>query len=156
MVKKLWHQHNLIILILVLALGLRLPLLNGSFWLDEAAQALESSRPWSQQLDIAGDFQPPLIHLVLFFSLKVSTAEWWLRSIVALLPGLVTIWATYEVGRRLVNQKAGIIASLLLTTSSFHIFYSQELRPYSLPTMWAVLSWLPLLVSKGNKLFIQV
>ena len=145
MVKKLWHQHNLIILILVLALGLRLPLLNGSFWLDEAAQALESSRPWSQQLDIAGDFQPPLIHLVLFFSLKVSTAEWWLRSIVALLPGLVTIWATYEVGRRLVNQKAGIIASLLLTTSSFHIFYSQELRPYSLPTMWAVLSWLPLL-----------
>jgi mannosyltransferase len=153
MVKKLWHQHSLIILILVLALGLRLPQLNGSFWLDEAAQALESSRPWSQQLDIAGDFQPPLIHLVLFFALKVSAAEWWLRGIVALIPGLITIWATYELGKKLINQKAGIIASLLLATSSFHIFYSQELRPYSLPAMWATLSWLPLLRAVKLKKF---
>ena len=153
MVKKLWHQHSLIILILVLALGLRLPLLNGSFWLDEAAQALESSRPWSQQLDIAGDFQPPLIHLILFFALKVSVAEWWLRTIAALTPGLITIWASYELGKRLVNQKAGVIASLLLATSSFHIFYSQELRPYSLPTMWAILSWLPLLKAVQLKKF---
>lgn len=153
MVKKLWQQHSFIILILIFALGLRLPQLNGSFWLDEAAQALESSRPWSQQLDIAADFQPPLIHLILFFALKISTAEWWLRTIVALIPGLVTIWATYELGRKLINKKVGVIAALLLTTSSFHIFYSQELRPYSLPTMWAILSWLPLLTAVRLKKF---
>jgi mannosyltransferase len=153
MVKKLWQQHNLIILILVLALGLRLPLLNGSFWLDEAAQALESSRPWSEQLKIAADFQPPLIHLILFFALKISAAEWWLRTTVALIPGLVTIWASYEIGRKVINKKAGIMAALLLATSSFHIFYSQELRPYSLPTMWAVLSWLPLLRAVKLKKF---
>jgi len=153
MTKKIWQQHNLIILILVLALGLRLPLLNGSFWLDEAAQVLESSRPWSQQLKIAADFQPPLIHLILFFALKISTAEWWLRTTVALIPGLVTIWASYEIGRKIINQKAGIMTALLLATSSFHIFYSQELRPYSLPTMWAILSWLPLLKAVNFKKF---
>ncbi len=144
-IKHIWQQHSLIILTLILALGLRLPLLNTSFWLDEAAQVLESSRPWSQQLQISADFQPPLIHLMLFFALKVSTAEWWLRTPVALIPGLITIWASYEIGRKLISQKAGLMTALLLATSSFHIFYSQELRPYSLPTMWAVLSWLPLL-----------
>ena len=153
MVKKLWHQHSLIILILVLALGLRLPQLNGSFWLDEAAQALESSRPWSQQLDLAADFQPPLIHLMLFFALKVTAAEWWLRTVVALIPGLITIWASYRLGEKLINKKAAVITALLLATSSFHIFYSQELRPYSLPTMWAVLSWLPLLKAVRLKKF---
>jgi uncharacterized membrane protein len=153
MVKKLWQQHSYIILILVLALGLRLPHLNGSFWLDEAAQALESSRPWSQQLDLAQDFQPPLIHLLLFLSIKISTAEWWLRSIGALIPGLITIWASYEIGRQLISKKSAIIATLLLATSSFHIFYSQELRPYSLPAMWATISWLFLIKATRVKKF---
>lgn len=143
--KHFWHQHSLIILTLLLALGLRLPQLNGSFWLDEAAQALESARPLSQQLQIAADFQPPLIHLILFLAMKISAAEWWLRTIGALIPGLVTIWATYEIGKRQINLRAGLMTALLLATSSFHIFYSQELRPYALPAMWAVLSWLPLL-----------
>lgn len=51
--------HKMIYLILLLALALRLPLLGGSFWLDEAAQYLESARPFSQQLAIREDFQPP-------------------------------------------------------------------------------------------------
>lgn len=155
MVKRIWQQHQFIILILILALGLRLPLLNGSLWLDEAAQALESSRPWAQQLNITADFQPPLIHLLLFFTLQVSTASWWLRTCVALIPGLVTIWASYELGEKLINRQAGIVTALLLATSSFHIFYSQELRPYSLPAMWAVLSWLPLLAATNRKKFSQ-
>ena len=151
MVKKLWKQHSLIILILVLSLGLRLPHLNGSFWLDEAAQALESSRSWSEQLDIAGDFQPPLIHILLFFTMKISAAEWWLRTIGALIPGLITIWATFKIGTLLHNHKTGAFAGLLLATSSFHIFYSQELRPYSIPAMWAVLSWLLLILAFNKK-----
>jgi len=136
-----WRHHLPLLLLLILALSLRLPQLNSSFWLDEAAQALESARPLSQQLDIIPDFQPPLIHLIVHFSLYFSDSEWWLRSIAALLPGLITIWATYQIGKVLVNQKVGVIAALLLATSSFHIFYSQELRPYSLPTMFAVVSW---------------
>ena len=48
--------------IIVGALLLRLILINSSFWLDEAAQALESIRPLSQQLQIQNDFQPPLYH----------------------------------------------------------------------------------------------
>lgn len=149
---KSFSTQHLIWLVLLLGLLLRLPFLNGSFWLDEAAQALESARPFTQQLDIAKDFQPPLLHLLLHFALYLNTNEWWLRTVGALIPGLITIWATYRIGEKLLNRQAGLLTSLLLATSSFHIFFSQELRPYSLPTMWAVLSWLLLIFLTKNKL----
>ncbi len=131
--------------ILILALILRIPLLNGSFWLDEAAQALESARPLSQQFDIIGDFQPPLMHLFTFLALLMSQQEWWARLITALIPGLISIGLAYTIGKKLFNQATGLITALLLATSSFHIFYAQELRPYSLALMWAMFSWLALI-----------
>lgn len=126
--------------ILFIALLLRLPLFSGSFWLDEAAQALESARPLTQQLDIRDDFQPPLLHLITYVSIRLSTAEWWLRLWGALIPGLISIYYTYKIGTRVRNQFTGILAAGLLTTSSLHIFFSQELRPYALPTALATAS----------------
>lgn len=127
--------------IIGLAVLLRIPHLAGSFWLDEAAQALESARPLAQQFDIIPDFQPPLIHLLVHFALYFGQSEWWLRTVAALIPGLVSIWVTFQLGKRLGSERAGWWAALLLATSSFHIFYSQELRPYALPLMFAVCSW---------------
>lgn len=150
---KLLYKHP-IWFILILALILRLPLLNGSFWLDEAAQALESIRPFSQQLDIIPDFQPPLLHYIVHFASYFSHSEWWLRLWGALIPGLITIWGTYKVGvlflsnenklkkSKSTHQLTPLFAALLMAVSSFHIFYSQELRPYSLPAMWATLGTL--------------
>lgn len=126
--------------ILCIALLLRLPLLNGSFWLDEAAQALESVRPLSQQLDIIPDFQPPLLHFILHFATRINTSEWFLRTIGAVIPGLITIGYTYAIGRKLFSQKVAVLSALLLSTSSLHIFFSQELRPYALPAALATAS----------------
>jgi mannosyltransferase len=142
MLFKLIKQNFLIIIVLIVAFGLRLPLLNGSFWLDEAAQALESSRPFTQQLNIRADFQPPFIHYLTHFAMYISTSEWWLRMVAALIPGLITIFATYKIGQILFSNKVAVVSSVLLATSSFHIFYSQELRPYSLPAMFGLLSWM--------------
>jgi len=149
--KKILTQHSAAILVLTFALCLRIPLLNGSFWLDEAAQALESIRPLSQQFDIIPDFQPPLLHLITHFASLVSHQEWWLRLIGAVIPGIVTIWAVYQIADKIFDRQTAIIASLLLSTNSFHIFFSQELRPYSLPCMFAGLSWLSLFRIKNHK-----
>ena len=83
-----------------------------------------------------------------FLSL-ISHAEWWLR-LASLIPGLITIYFTFRIGCRLSGSPdeasaksgrlVGLIAGLLLATSQFHVFYSQELRPYSLATMFATLS----------------
>jgi mannosyltransferase len=132
-------NHKSVWFILILALLLRLPLLNGSFWLDEAAQALESTRPLSQQLQIQGDFQPPLFHLFVHFLSLISHSERWLR-LASIVPGLITIYFIYKIGCRLSGPSIGWFAALLLATSQLHVFYSQELRPYSMATMFAVLS----------------
>lgn len=128
-------------MILLLALCLRLPQLNDSFWLDEAAQALQSARPWNQQLLIRDDFQPPLMHVLTHGLMQLSTNEAWLRTGTALIPGLLTVWLTIRLGRPLGSPVIGWLAGLFLATSSFHLFYSQELRPYSLPAFWATLGW---------------
>lgn len=150
------HHSWLVIGIVLLALAVRLPLLAGSLWMDEAAQALESIRPLNQQLQIRDDFQPPLLHVLTHFALQVSTAEWWLRWWGAVLPALLSIWLLPDLVITLLephskpSQKApqsmlphltGYLAALWLATNSFHVFFSQELRPYSLAAWWAVLSW---------------
>lgn len=129
-----------LLIIVILALLLRLPLINGSFWMDEAAQALEIIRPLNQQLDIFADFQPPLLHFILHFAQYFSKSEWFLRTIGALIPGLITIIFSYKVAERLISKRVAFITGLLLATSSFHIFYSQELRPYSLQAALAMMS----------------
>lgn len=144
-------KHIHLLLILLIAILLRLPHLNGSFWLDEAAQALESSRPFSQQLEIAHDFQPPLLHYLVHFALYLGKSEWWLRTVGALIPGLLTIAGAYVLAKQMYGEKVAVIASVLLMTNSFHIFYSQELRPYSLPSMFAVWSWIALMKIRSKK-----
>jgi mannosyltransferase len=149
--KKLIIKYPLLILIL-LAILLRLPLINGSFWMDEAAQALEVIRPLNQQLDIVADFQPPLLHLILHFAQYFSHSEWFLRTIGALIPGIITLIFTFKLAKTINNKKVAILSTALLTTSSFHIYFSQELRPYSLPTMLAMMSMFYLLsYLKNNK-----
>lgn len=149
----------MIYLILLLAFILRLPLLNGSFWLDEAAQYLESARPLTEQLQIRDDFQPPLMHLLTFIAIRLGSlfnyqsTEWFLRLAVSLIPGVITIWAIYQIALKLFDRKVALLTSLFLATSSFHIFYSQELRPYSLPAMWATLAtWQLITFLKNGKL----
>ncbi|MCA9373323.1 hypothetical protein KC921_04485 [Candidatus Woesebacteria bacterium] len=149
MKKSWWLQAAGIVL---LALLLRLPLLGGSFWLDEAAQALESVRPLAQQLQIREDFQPPLLHLITHFALQVGQSEWWLRLVGAVIPGLASILGTMLIARLLLPKKFQITGSLLvgifLATNSFHLFFSQELRPYALPMAFAVWSWWSILADK--------
>lgn len=139
--KEFLQSKAVILVVLTVAILLRLPLLDSSFWLDEAAQAIESTQPLSQLAKMVEDFQPPLMTILVHFLLFFSRAEWWLRLGGALVPGIITVWATYQIGKKMFGQRAGIAASALLATSSFHIFYSQELRPYAMPAMFASISW---------------
>jgi glycosyltransferase involved in cell wall biosynthesis len=126
-------------LVVLLALVVRLPLLDGSFWLDEAAQALESARPLALQFDIIPDFQPPLFHILVHLLTYVDHANWWLR-LASLIPGLLTVWLTYKIGRLEFNQTVALLAAIFVATSQFHLFYSQELRPYALAAFFAAWS----------------
>lgn len=128
-----------------LAFFLRLPLISSSFWLDEAAQALEVTRPWHQQLELAPDFQPPLLHLILHAAQYLGTSEWWLRLVGAVIPGLISIGFALAAIKKKTGSLTTLWIGLLLATSSLHVFFSQELRPYALPAAVGSASWFVLL-----------
>lgn len=129
----------MIFLILILALGVRLINLNQSLWLDEAAQVIESARPLTEQLNIRGDFWPPLYHLLLHFWMRFDTGEIWLRLLSVGL-GIGSIWITYLLARKLANKKVALLTSLFLAVAPFHVWYSQEVRPYMLSVFLGVLA----------------
>lgn len=138
MLNKL-KKINPIFCIIVLSFIIRLVNINQSLWLDEAAQAVESSRPLNQQLNIVGDFQPPLLHYIVHFFYQISSADWFLR-LPSVIAGVITIVFAYKITEHLFNKKIAFTVGLLGATSSYHYYFSQELRQYSLAAMWAAIS----------------
>ena len=134
-------------MILLLAFGLRLVNLNQSFWLDEAAQVIESARSLSEQFSIISDFHPPLFHLILHFWMILGSSEVWIRLLPILL-GVATVYLVYKLGYSLGKEREGQLAALFLTISPYHLWYSQEARPYMLFVFCSLFSTLMLLRKK--------
>lgn len=131
----------MIYLILFFGLILRLILLGQSFWLDEAISAITASKPFPYQIfGITGDFQPPLYYVILHLWMKSGlTAEWFLR-IPSVGFGLLSVYFLYALVRQLLGKNTALKAAMLLAGSQFQIYYSQELRMYSLLCLLSILS----------------
>ena len=125
----------MILLILVLAIILRLILINQSLWLDEAINILAVKNFSYSQLIIQysiGDFHPPLFHLVLKFWTQIfGFSEIAARSF-SVLTGVATVFVVYLIGKEIKSEKLGLISAVFLATAPLHIYYSQEARMYSL------------------------
>src|SRR3989344_6087225 len=143
----------MIIPILLITFVLRLVNLNQSFWLDEAAQVIESTRPFSQQFNIASDFHPPLYHLMLHLWLKMGTSEWFAR-LPSVLFGVLSVFFLYQIGRILFDYKTAVAGAILTSFSAYHIWYSQEARPYILFTFLSLISTYFLLKKQWIRYFV--
>ncbi len=143
----------MIYLILLLALGLRLVLANQSFWLDEAASIVIAKQDLPALFSsLQADFHPPFFYVLLHYWLKLGNFQEWFLRLPNILSGVVGIYLSYLLLLELkVSQKISLAAAFLLALNPFHIYYSQELRMYSLNATLAVLSWLLLLKSKTQK-----
>jgi uncharacterized membrane protein len=133
-------RNNKIFLILILAVILRLILINQSFWLDEAAQLLMSQNSlnflWFGR---SADFHPPLFYLLTHYWLVLGKSEFVLR----LLPlgfGVMSIYFIYIFAKKIFNEKTALLTSLFIAISQFHIYYSQEMRMYSTLGFFGILS----------------
>ena len=132
-------------LILLLGLILRLISLNQSFWLDETAQAVLSRAPIFS-VNYAADFQPPLYYVFSHFwmmlgnLISVGHNEWFLR-LPSVFFGVATIYFTFLLGKKLFDEKTGLLAAGFLSIAPFHVYFSQEFRMYSLLTLLCLLSW---------------
>ena len=126
--------------ILLLATIFRLVNINQSLWLDEASQVLMSQKSLYYIIfERSGDFHPPLSYLMYHFWLMLGSSEIWLR-LLPIIFGVSTVFVIYKLSQKLFSEKIALISALFLATAPYHIYYSQEIRMYSMATFFASLS----------------
>jgi 4-amino-4-deoxy-L-arabinose transferase-like glycosyltransferase len=105
-----------------------------SLWRDEVDALRFATAPRSELL---GNFTEPGWNGPLYFLLLrgwialTGTSEYAMRFF-SLVPGVLSIPLIYVLGRRLFNPATGLISALLVTTSPYLVWYSQEVKMYTL------------------------
>lgn len=132
-------------LITFLAFTLRLIGSNQSLWLDEGASISIARLPLANILSAAGsDFHPPLSYLLLHFWLPLAGKSESIIRFPNIVFGSLAIPALYFLLKAFFPKDKNnlpLIASFLLAINPLHIYYSMELRMYSLNALLSILSW---------------
>lgn len=136
-----------IFLILLLSFILRLINLNQSFWLDEAAQVIESARPLAFQFQILSDFHPPFYHVLLHFWMYLGQSEIWIR-LLSVIFAVLSVYVAYILAKEFTHDKNALVSALFLAIAPYHVWYSQEARPYMLFVLISLFSTLCLIKKK--------
>jgi hypothetical protein len=119
--------------ITLLALLLRLYRLNGqSFWVDEVVTWHGAHLPITKLLAVRSYYgmAHSLYYAIMHGVVLVSDSELALRLPSALF-GALSVPLLYAIGARWFDRGTGVAASILLTFSPLHLYYSQEARPYA-------------------------
>jgi mannosyltransferase len=133
----------LFLLILFVGTALRMYQLDGqSFWTDEITSYRNSSGSLSEVVfkPQVNSNIPPLYYLVVHGTLLVGNQEWVLRF-PSLIFGVFSIVLLFSILRRWSGQGVALMGSAVLAISPFHIWYSQEMRPYALLMMLSLLTF---------------
>ncbi len=108
---------------------------------DELFSIHRSSLPVQEIIGSAGNEpHPPLYYLMLHFWMGLFGDSEIATRALSLVLGIVSLFLMYHLGALLFDRGTGIIASLMLSLSTFHITYSQESRMYSLMAMLTLAS----------------
>ena len=142
--------YYLLLVVLLIGIILRVyGLSEQTYWYDEmiTLEVVEGSPD-----SIISGSRPPL-YLVLahFWIGNFGTSEDVAR-ILSIIFGVASIVMIYIVGKSLFNQKVGLLSAFFMSVSQFQIYYSQELRYYSLYQLLTLISfffYLRLLNSKS-------
>ena len=149
-------MKKIILILLILSAGAALRFYNlGEFslWHDEAYGVLQAEIPNEVIAENAGE--SPLYIFFIHFWKGITDSEFGLRMS-SLVFGLVSIFMVYLLGRSLFNEKIALVSAFLLAVSPFHIYYSQEVKVYSLITLLTLFSvyFLIKYVHSKKKLFL--
>lgn len=142
-----WSKEHYILLgILVIGAFLRFYHIDfQSVWLDEIHTMLESdpSVPLSEALDTMTlrEQQPQLYFLIVRLVSVIFGHSFATVRCVSAIFGILGIFSIYLLGKELHSRKAGYVAAAFLSVNYFHIWYSQESRPYAMFFLGTVLAF---------------
>jgi uncharacterized membrane protein len=149
-IKKL-KQNYLLLSILILTAALRFYHIDfQSIWLDEIHTMIEGNpkMPYKEFYDIM-ILREQMPHLYFFcvksFSFIFGHTTFVVRMFSAI-AGVLSVYSIYLLGKEIYTKKTGLIAAALLSVNYFHIWYSQEARPYVLLSLFTILSFYRLIL----------
>ncbi|MEA3459968.1 MAG: glycosyltransferase family 39 protein, partial [Chloroflexota bacterium] len=129
-------------LAILLAFALRVYRLGDkNIWWDEGLaiwavrKGLVSVTLWT-----AGDVHPPLYFWLLKPWVRLVGESEFAARFLSVIWGILAVALIYPLAKRLINQEVGALATCLLATSRFHIWWSQEMRMYILAAFLIFLS----------------
>lgn len=112
----------------------RIPGLNSGLWFDEIVTLVESVRPSLFQVLTAfpGNNNHPLYSLLAHASIAAFGEQAWTLRLPALAFGVASIPLLYWLGATITSRAEALLATLLLTVSYHHVWFSQNARAYTM------------------------
>ncbi len=135
------RTRTVLLLILLLALGLRLVNLGGrTLWYDEAFAVLFAEKGWDAMVDGtlteveggAADVHPLLYYLSLNGWMQIFGQDPFAVRLYSVLIGVLSVGAVFLLARDWFGDRTALVAALITAVAPFHIQYSQETRMYAL------------------------
>ncbi len=129
-------------LILLAAFALRLYRLGlDSLWYDETVSTFLAQQDLvALTRHTAGDIHPPLYYYVLHFWGQVAGWSQFSFAFVSLCFGMLIIALAYRAAREWFNARVALIAALLIAASPYNLWYSQEVRMYTMGALLGLAS----------------
>ncbi|MCL4295850.1 MAG: glycosyltransferase family 39 protein [Anaerolineae bacterium] len=133
-VTRFSRREPLLLAMILAGFALRLYRLGAdSLWYDETVSAFLAAESVPDLIaHTTRDIHPPGYYLLLhFWTLAAGHSEFAL-AFFSLIFGVLIIPLTYRLARILANNSVAIWAALLVAVSPYHLWYSQEVRMYTL------------------------
>lgn len=135
-------------LIILVALFVRLLGLDSEYlWYDECRSISTSTLNFYQLFwSLRYNVHPPVFFLLLYYYLKLNPnfTLFYVR-LFNVIPNILSLILLFFLCKRFFNNEVAIITSILFSLSNYFVFYSQELRMYSLVCLLSVISSFSLL-----------
>ena len=156
---KKYFQNNktylLLILILIISFFIRVyGLETENIWSDEAFTIFHAHQSVLHNIKLVSSTAYfPTYHVAIslwekFFGL----GEFSVRSL-SLIFGVISVYMAFKIGTFMFNKKVGIYSAIMLSLSSYNVFYSQEARVYTLLvflSLGSIYFYLKFIQSKKN------
>ncbi len=131
---KVWRQRAAWLIILMGGFALRLYQLGAqSLWYDETVSAYLASKSIPELIaHTAGDIHPPGYYLLLHLWTRLAGSSEFALAFFSLFFGVLLIPLAYTLARRLMGRTVALWSALLVAISPYNLWYSQEVRMYTL------------------------
>lgn len=132
-----------------------------SAWLDEIHTMNEADPNTSfsnlYQNIKSGEQMPPLYFYLVYIFFKLFGYSVFAARLFSVIIGIISIFSFYKLSKLFYNNNISLILSIFLSINSYHLYFSQEARPYILFllfSIWAIFYLFKLLRNQNLIVFI--